>query len=48
MRQGHLFQTAFCFLKKLYVRQKQVVGRLISLYFDIPKLAYNRNKKFKT
>ena len=29
MRQGDEFQIFFCFLKKLYVRQKQVVSTLV-------------------
>ena len=50
MRHGSWFQTAFCFLKKLYNRLKQVVCRLISLYFDSTQIniQYNRNKLFKT
>ena len=38
MRQGDLFQTSFCFLKKLYMTQKQVVRSLVSIYFDNPEL----------
>ena len=34
MRQGDEFQTSFCFLKKLYMRKKQVVYTLFPIYFD--------------
>ena len=38
MRLGDEFQTSFCFLEKLYMRQKQVVCSLVSIYFDRPQL----------
>ena len=28
------FQTSFCLLQKFYVRQKQLVYSLVSIYFD--------------
>ena len=34
---GKLVPAAFCFLKKLFIRQKEMVCSLISLYFDSPK-----------
>ena len=33
---GRLVPDSFCFFKKLYIRQKQVVCSLVSLYFDSP------------
>ena len=32
------FQSSFCFLRKLYMRQKQVVGYSVSMYFESPQL----------
>ena len=38
MGQESQFQTSFCFLKKLYMRQKQVVYSLVAVYFESPQL----------
>ena len=41
MRQGDQFQTSFgYFLKKLFMRSKQVVRALVSIYFDSPRLGH--------
>ena len=45
--QADEFQVS-SFLKKLYMKQKQVVSSLVSIYFDSLNLAYNKNKLFKT
>ena len=33
-----VFQTSCCFLKKFYMRQKQLVCGLVSITFDSPQL----------
>ena len=43
-RQGNQFQTPFCFLKKLCIRQKKVVCSLISLYFDSPQISIQQKQ----
>ena len=47
MRQRNQFQTAFCFFKKLNIRQKQVVCSLISLYFDSPQISVQQKQTLK-
>ena len=41
-------QASFCFLKKLYMRKKQMLYTLFSIYVDNLQLAYNINKLHKT
>ena len=38
--QGDWFQTPFCFFKKFYIRQKQVVRILVLIYFGRPQLGH--------
>ena len=44
---GKLVPDRFLFIKNLYIRQKQVVCSLISLYFDSPQISIEY-KLFKT
>ena len=37
-RQEDQVRTCFCFLKKLYLMQNQMVCSLVSIYFDSPQL----------
>ena len=47
MRQADLFQTSFCFLKKLYIRYNLVACILVSIYFDSHQLKETKNKTNK-
>ena len=38
----------FCFFKKLYMRWKQLICSLVSIYTDSPQLSYNKNELYKT
>ena len=40
MRQRDRFKTNICFLKKLYVRLKQMVSILVLIYCDGPQLGH--------
>ena len=40
------FQTLFCFLKKLYMRYKQVVSIFVSIYFGSPWLRHTIKTNF--
>ena len=42
------FQTSLYFLKKPNMSLKQAVCSLVSISFDSPQLAYNKNKLYKT
>ena len=45
MRQRGYFQTSFFgFLKKPYMRQKQVICRLVSIYLDSPQIGMRYKK----
>ena len=48
MRQEYQFHTSFRFLKKLYMRQQQVVCSLVLIYFDRRlNLVYHKHKLYK-
>ena len=38
MRQADQFHTSICFLKKIYMRQKQMICSLVSITFDSPQV----------
>ena len=48
MMQEDNFQTFFCFLKKLYIRLKQVVSTLVLVYFCGLRLKVTINTNLKT
>ena len=48
MRQGTSSRTFSYFLKKLKIMLKQAACSLVSIYFNRPHLAYNKNKLCKT
>ena len=41
---GDQFQTTFCFLKKLYISEKQVVCNLVSIYFDSRQISIQQKQ----
>ena len=43
-----LIQTSFCFLKKRYSMQKQVVSSLVSLYFDSSQISIQLKQTVNT
>ena len=44
IRQGDWFQTYFNFLKKLYMRQKQVMCNLLLIFCDSPQIGTQKKE----
>ena len=47
MREGDSLQTSFCFLKKLYMRKKEMTCNLVSITFDCPQLGKQLKQKIQ-
>ena len=45
---GELFPDHFCFLRKLYIRQKQVASTLVLIHFVRPLLRHTTKENFIT
>ena len=43
-----LVQGFLCFLRKLYIRLKQIVSTFVLIYFDRPLVRYTINTNFIT